>query len=284
MKQKSILIAESGSTKTDWCLLKAGKAKHFKTQGINPYFLNQSEIIDILEQELPIKPEKELVDSIVFYGSGIANSDKRTILEKCLRYHFGTRAIQVESDMLAAAQATCQGTAGISVILGTGSNSCYFDGKKIKDRQKSLGYVLGDEGGGNHIGKKLLQHFLYGVMEQDLAAEFEETFKYTQDELLEHIYRKPFPNRFLAQFASFCFSHRGHYLIENVLEDCINEFFMSHLIKYKQAWKVPVHFVGSVSYESRDIIEGLCMQYELQLGQIMKSPMQGLVQWLKKAK
>jgi glucosamine kinase len=281
MKQKSILIAESGSTKTDWCLIKAGKSKHFKTQGINPFFLSQSDIIEILEQELKINPEKEIVDEILFYGSGIANSDKKDILTKCLRYHFGTREIQVESDMLAAAQATCQGDAGIAVILGTGSNSCYFDGKKIKDKQVSLGYVLGDEGGGNHLGKKLLQHYLYDIMDNDLAKEFEATFKYTKDELLEHIYRKPFPNRFLAQFASFCFSHRGHYLIENVIEDCLNEFFINHLIKYKQAWKVPVHFVGSVSYESRDVLANLCHQYDLQLGSVIKSPMQGLVKWLK---
>jgi glucosamine kinase len=281
MKQKSILIAESGSTKTDWCLLQSGKAKHYKTQGINPFFLNQSEIIDILEKELSINPEKIIIDEIIFYGSGIANSDKKDILSKCLRYHFGTRKIAVESDMLAAAQASCQGAPGISVILGTGSNSCYFDGKKIKDRQVSLGYVLGDEGGGNHLGKKLLQYYLYGIMEKDLAAAFEETYRYTKDELLEHIYRKPFPNRFLAQFAAFCFANRGHYLIENIIEDCLNEFFINHLIKYKQSWKVPIHFVGSVSYESRDIVAQLCQQYELQLGTIMKSPMEGLVKLYK---
>jgi glucosamine kinase len=145
----------------------------------------------------------------------------------------------------------------------------------------SLGYVLGDEGGGNHLGKKLLQYYLYGIMEKDLAAAFEETYRYTKDELLEHIYRKPFPNRFLAQFAAFCFANRGHYLIENIIEDCLNEFFINHLIKYKQSWKVPIHFVGSVSYESRDIVAQLCQQYELQLGTIMKSPMEGLVKLYK---
>jgi glucosamine kinase len=281
MQSKNILIAESGSTKTDWCLVRSGKATHYKTQGINPFFLTQGEIIEIFEAELKINTNKISVDQVIYYGSGIANSEKKENLIKCLRYHFGIKNISVESDMLAAAQATCQRDKGIAVILGTGSNSCYFDGKKITDKQVSLGYVLGDEGGGNHLGKKLLQYYLYGILEQEMKDAFTESFKYTQDEILENIYRKPFPNRFLAQFAKFCFEHRGHYVIENIIEDCINEFFINHLIKYKQAWKVPVHFCGSVSFEAQDIIAQLCGQYDLQLGTIMKSPMKGLVQYFK---
>jgi glucosamine kinase len=284
MQQKSILLAESGSTKTDWVLLNGNRAKHFNTQGINPYFLNQQEILDILEQELGINADKVQLDQIIFYGSGIANSDKKDLLVKCLRYHFGIKNIVVESDMLAAAQASCQHTKGIAVILGTGSNSCYYNGKAIAAKQVSLGYVLGDEGGGNHIGKKLIQHYLYGIMDDELQAQFEKSFKYTQAELLEHIYRKPFPNRFLAKFAAFCFQHRGHYLIENILEDCLNDFFTTHLIKYKQAWQVPIHFCGSVSYEARDIIAQLCYQYNLQLGNIIKSPMAGLIPFYKNKK
>ncbi len=282
MANKTILIAESGSTKTDWCLLKNNKAKHFKTQGINPYFLSQADIITILENELPWNPDKMPIDEIVYYGSGIANSDKKDLLTKCLRYHFGTRKITVESDMLAAAQATCGNTKGVAVILGTGSNSCYFDGKKMAVKQVSLGFALGDEGGGNHIGKKILQYYFYDILDTDLKAAFEKQFKYSKDEIIESIYRKPFPNRFLAQFAAFCFAHRGHYLIENILEDCLNDFFINHLIKYKQSWSCPIHFVGSVSWESRDIIAALCEQYEVQLGTILKSPMQGLVQYYKK--
>jgi N-acetylglucosamine kinase-like BadF-type ATPase len=281
MQSNNILIAESGSTKTDWCLLRNGKATNYKTQGINPFFLSQGEIIDIFEKELKINTDKILLDKIIFYGSGIANSEKKENLIKCLRYHFGIRNITVESDMLAAALATCQHNKGIAVILGTGSNSCYFDGKKMAEKQVSLGFVLGDEGGGNHLGKKLLQYYLYGILEKEMQDAFEETFKLTQSEILESIYRKPFPNRFLAQFAKFCFDHRGHYIIENIIEDCLNEFFINHLIKYKQVWKVPVHFCGSVSYEAQDVIAQLCGQYNIELGQIMKSPMKGLMQYFK---
>jgi glucosamine kinase len=281
MQPKTILIAESGSTKTDWCILKNNRATHYKTQGINPYFLSQGEIIDILEKELPINADKIIIDEIVFYGSGIANSEKKDVLIKCLHYHFGTRKITVESDMLAAAIATCGKGKGIAVILGTGSNSCYFDGKKMSEKQVSLGYVLGDEGGGNHLGKKVVQYFLHGIFEADMQAQFTSMFKLTEAEILEAIYRKPFPNRFLAQFAKFCFANRGHYHIENIIEDCLNDFFINHLLKYKNAWKVPIHFVGSVSYESQDVIAQLCEQYELQLGTIMKSPMEGLINYYK---
>jgi glucosamine kinase len=281
MQENNILIIESGSTKTDWCLLNAKKTKHYKTQGINPFFATQGEIIDIFEKELSINPDKVNIEKIIYYGSGIANSEKKETLIKCLRYHFGIKQISVESDMLAAAQATCQHTKGIAVILGTGSNSCYYDGKKMAEKQVSLGFVLGDEGGGNHLGKKLLQYYLYGILEKEMRDAFDESFKLTQDEMLESIYRKPFPNRFLAQFAKFCFEHRGHYLIENIIEDCLNDFFINHLIKYKQAWKVPVHFCGSVSFEARDVIAQLCMQYDLELGNVMKSPMSGLVNFFK---
>ncbi len=278
---QNILLAESGSTKTDWCLLKNGKATHFNTQGINPFFLTQNEIIEIFEKELSINPDKVAIDKIVYYGSGIANSEKKEILHKCLRYHFGTKNITVESDMLAAAQATCQQSKGIAVILGTGSNSCFYDGKKITDTQASLGYVLGDEGGGNAIGKKVLQYYFYNIFDAEQRASFDEMFKLTQAEILENIYRKPFPNRFLAQFARYCFVNRGNYLIENIIEDCLNEFFINHLLQYKNIWKVPVHFCGSVSHESADILQQLCNQYEIECGTIMKSPMKGLISYFK---
>jgi glucosamine kinase len=281
MQAKSILIAESGSTKTDWCLLRNGKAIHYHTQGVNPFFLTQGEIIEVFEKELKINTEKITLDQIIYYGSGIANSEKKEILIKCLRYHFGIKNISVESDILAAAQATCQRNKGIAAILGTGSNSCYFDGKKIIDKQVSLGFVLGDEGGGNHLGKKLLQFYLYGIIEKELKDAFEQEFKLTQAEILESIYRKPFPNRFLAQFAKFCFQHRGNYVIENIIEDCLNEFFINHLLKYKQIWKMPVHFCGSVSFEAQDVLQQLCNQYDIEIGQVMKSPMKGLVQYFK---
>ncbi len=278
---ETLLLAESGSTKTDWCIIKDGKAKHYNTQGINPFFLTSGEIAEIFNAELKINVAKTPIDKILYYGSGVANSEKKNILIRCLVDHFKTKNVHVENDLLAAALATCGTNKGIACILGTGSNSGYFDGKKFATKQVSLGFVLGDEGGGNHIGKRLLQHYLYNILEPEMRDKFDDMFKLTQDEILEAIYRRPFPNRFLAQFAPFCFANRGHFIIENIIEDCLNEFFINHLIQYKNAWKVPVHFVGSISYETKDVVATLCDQYGLQLGTIMKSPMQGLVKFFK---
>ncbi|HOZ52378.1 MAG TPA: N-acetylglucosamine kinase [Chitinophagaceae bacterium] len=275
----TILIAESGSTKTDWCLMENGKKKNFQTQGINPFFLQEHEIISIFKSELKINLSKTKIDEIHFYGAGINSEDKKKIIERSLKNHFQIKKVKSYSDMLAAAKATCQHQKGITTILGTGSNSCYYDGKKIAYKTRALGYILGDEGGGTHIGKKVLQYFLHAIFDKELQAAFSEKYMTDTDSILENIYRKPFPNRYIAQFASFIFEHRGHYMIENIAEDCINDFFINHLLQYPQIWKMPVHFSGSISYYLRDIIKNMCEQYEIQCGQIIQKPMKGLIEY-----
>lgn len=276
MSAKTILIAESGSTKTDWCLIHQGKKTKKNTQGINPFFLQEHEIISILEHELKIKPTTK-IDEIHFYGAGISSIDKQKIIERCLNLYFSTKNAKCYSDMLASARATCGTHKGIATILGTGSNTCYFDGKKIAFKTASLGYVLGDEGGGTHLGRKVLQYYLHGIFEKDLMLAFEQKFQKSTEEILDGIYKKSFPNRYLASFAQFIFEQRGHYMIENIAEDCINEVFINHLLRYPKVEKLPVHFTGSVSFFLKDIIKNLCEQYGLQLGQIVQKPIQGLI-------
>lgn len=274
---KNILIAESGSTKTDWCYLSGGKKKNFQTQGINPFFLQETEIISIFRNEIRLSLSKNPIDEIHFYGAGINSDDKKQLIERSLKQYFGLRKVHSYSDMLAAARATCNHEKGIACILGTGSNSCYFNGKKIAFKTAALGYVLGDEGGGTHLGKKVLQYYLHGIFDQDLMDAFDDTFRTNTETILEHIYRKPFANRYIAQFTSFIFAHRGHYMIENIAEDCVNDFFINHLLRYPQVWKVPVHFSGSVSFYLKDILQNLCTQYGIQCGQIVQKPLKGLV-------
>jgi glucosamine kinase len=156
MNKHSILIAESGSTKTDWCLLADNKKKHFNTQGINPYFLNENEILSIFRNEIKLNPNRTQIQEIHFYGAGINSEDKKKIIERCIMQHFGLQKVYCYSDMLASARSTCKQDKGIACILGTGSNSSYFDGKKLTFKTKALGYILGDEGGGTHLGKKVL--------------------------------------------------------------------------------------------------------------------------------
>ena len=167
-------------------------------------------------------------------------------------------------------------------ILGTGSSSCYYDGKKIKEQQPSLGYLAGDEGSGNHMGKRILQYYAYGTFDAELKTGFEMRFGNDLTAIIKKLYSEPYPNRYLAAFTPMLKDLRGHYMVENIVEDCINDFFHKSILKYRQAWKQPLHFTGSVAYMFRDVVENLCDQYELELGKIEKSPMDGLVQYYKR--
>ena len=279
MKAKQILVAESGSTKTDWALISKGKITHFATQGIHPFFLQKEEIFSIFENELKINPIKTKLDEIHFYGAGINSEDSKNKIENCLIQYFNCKNAHTYSDMLASARATCLNEKGIACILGTGSNSCFFNGKKISHKTHSLGYILGDEGSGNHLGKKVLQYYLHNLFEDDIKKKFEAKYSNSLDEILENVYKKPFPNRYLAQYASFIFENRGNFMIENIAEDVLNDFFINHLLRYKEVWKTPVHFTGSVAFFLKDILENLCYQYELKLGNIIQRPMKGLVKF-----
>ena len=277
MASKNILIAESGSTKTDWCLIQGNRKKMFQTQGINPYFLLEMEKLFIFENELKIQRSKTQIDEIHFYGAGINSTDHKKRIEKCLKMHFKIKDVYSYSDLLASARATCGHQKGIACILGTGSNSCYYDGKKMGFKTPALGYILGDEGGGTHLGKKILQYYLHDIFDKELKTKFESQFEFSKENILENLYRKPLANRYLASFASFVFENRGHYMIENIAEDCLNDFFIHHLIRYPNIHKLQVHFTGSVAFFLKDIIKNLCDQYDLSLGSIIQKPMKDLI-------
>jgi N-acetylglucosamine kinase-like BadF-type ATPase len=277
MNQTNLLIAESGSTKTDWCLIIKGKKKNMQTQGINPYFMNETEMRSILERELKIDASKTDIEEIHFYGAGINSEDKKKLIARCLKHKFKGSKVNTYSDMLACARATCQHQKGIACILGTGSNTAFYNGKKISFKTPSLGYLLGDEGGGTYIGRKVLQYFLHEIFDNDLMKAFRAAYPEDVDAILESVYRKPLPNRYLANFTNFVFQHRGHYMIENIAEDCLNDLFINHLLRYPQIHKTAVHFTGSVAFYLKDILQNLCEQYEIECGQIVQYPMKGLI-------
>ena len=280
--KKTILIAESGSTKTDWCLIQSGKKKMLSTQGINPFFMMENDIIKILQDELKLNPLKLNLDEIHFYGAGINSDDKKKIIEKSLKKYFVVKKVNSYSDMLASARSTCQHDKGIACILGTGSNTCLYDGKKIGYKTHALGYILGDEGGGTSIGKKVLQYYLHGIFDAELMAKFDNQFGISKDDILENIYRKPFPNRYLAKFTQFVLDNRGHYMIENIAEDALNDLFINHLLRYPKIHQTPVHFTGSVAWHLKDILKNLAEQYEIQLGKVIQKPIKGLIEYHQK--
>jgi glucosamine kinase len=273
------LIADSGATKAEWCLLKNGKKKTIFTSGISPYFLDTEQIIALLVKELRPKLKNVEVGEVHYYGTGCANPMNARSVKKALSIVFEKAMVSVNHDLMAAARALCGRKKGIACILGTGSNSCYYDGKKIVKNSPGLGYVLGDEGSGAYLGKKVIQYYLYGTFDEELRARFDASYTTNASGILENVYKKPMPNRYLAGFCRFLAENRGHYMIENIIEDGLNDFFFTHLCKYRETWTLPVSFAGSVAFGFQDVLKQLCNSYEFELGKIMKNPMEGLVEY-----
>jgi N-acetylglucosamine kinase-like BadF-type ATPase len=273
------LIADSGATKAEWCLLDKGKRKTIFTQGISPYFLNTEQITELLVKELKPKLKNTEISDIFYYGTGCANPTNAKSVHRAILNVFPGSKAEVTHDLMAAARALCGKAKGIACILGTGSNSCYYDGKKIVKNSPGLGYVLGDEGSGAFLGKKVIQYYLYGTFDDELRGRFDATYTTTAAEILENVYKKPLPNRYLAGFTRFLAENRGHYMIENIIEDGLNDFFFYHLCKYRETWTLPVNFTGGVAFGFKDVLQQLCNSYEFELGKVMKNPMEGLVEY-----
>jgi len=275
------LIADSGATKAEWCLLNNGEKKNLFTQGISPYFLNTDQIAELLTKELLPELKNLTVEHIFYYGTGCANIENAKSIKKALTRIFPKAEVNVNTDLMAAARAVCGHEKGIACILGTGSNSCYYNGKNIVKNSPGIGYVLGDEASGAYLGKKVLQYYLYNTFDEDLRARFDAKYVTTPSEILDNVYKKPLPNRYLASFTMFLAENRGHYMIENIIEDGLNDFFFQHLCKYNEVWKYPVSFVGSVAFGFKDVIQELCSSYEFDLGTVLKNPMEGLIKYHK---
>jgi glucosamine kinase len=281
MPMSTILIADSGSTKAEWCLLSGKTKKTILTQGLSPYFVTGAQITEILQKQVLPKIKNNLPDEIYFYGTGCANTKNAKLVKNAIEKAFANAKVTVHHDLFGAAKALCGTKKGIACILGTGCNSCYYNGKKIIANSPGLGYVLGDEGSGAYLGKKVLQYFLYKTFDAELSAAFQEKYNISKEDILEQVYKKPLANRYLASFAIFLSEHRGHYMIENIIEDALNDFFYTHLCKYKESWSYPISFTGSVAFAFKDVIKDLCNSYQFQLGKIIKKPMDGLIQFHK---
>ena len=276
---RSILIADSGSTKTQWCLLAGDKKKMISTQGISPYFLNDESLEKILTEELLPKTGKIEIDEVHYYGTGCSNPINISLVKRGLKKLYKNATVNVNHDLLGAAKALCGHEKGIACILGTGSNSCYYNGKKVVKNSPGLGFILGDEGSGTHLGKKVLQYYLYNTFDAELMDKFKMKYPQTSSEILDSVYKEELPNRFLAGFVPFLIENRGHFMIENIIEDSINDFFFNHIYKYRESWSLPINFVGSVAYGFKDILVDMCREYEIKLGNVIKSPMDGLIKY-----
>ena len=274
------LIADSGATKAEWCLIDGKKKRSFITQGLSPYFITSLQMEEIISKEIKTKLKNIVPEEIYFYGTGCISVNNIKLVKKALKAVFpGTKKLFVDNDIVGAAKGLVADQKGIVCNLGTGSFCCFYNGKKIVKNSPGLGYILGDEGSGAYLGKKVIQHFLYNTFDADLMDRFNAKFNTNRQEILDKVYRQPFPNRYLASFTMFLAENRGHYMIENIIEDGFNDFFFNHIYKFRESWTLPINFIGSVAYGFKDVLEEMCSSYELQLGKVMQKPMDGLIKF-----
>jgi len=278
------LIADSGSTKTSWCLIADDGTENLcSTQGINPYQQTEEDIYKVIRFELlPQLLSTHVLTSpqleVYFYGAGCtpeASPKVASAINSALRRNAD---IEVQSDMLGAARGLCGHEAGIVAILGTGSNSCYYDGTNIQKNVSPLGFILGDEGSGAYIGKRLVGDVLKHQLPDDICQQFFFDTRLTAPEIIRRTYREPFPNRFLASLSPFCASHRDDPSIHALLIDCFSQFFVRNISSYDPA---PVHVVGSVGHFYQEEIREAAVALGYTIGRVLQEPINGLIAYHK---
>jgi glucosamine kinase len=272
-----MLIADSGSTKTEWRLVNGQTTiKTTFTQGINPFYQDSAQIAEMLQLEFP-KPDA--ITRLYFYGAGCANAEKNKVVEDGLRNHFITDNISIASDLTGAARAMCQTSPGIACILGTGSNSCYYNGQSIVENVSPLGFILGDEGSGAVIGKTLIGNILKKQLPQHIIDRFFEHYPVSPADIIHHVYRLPFPNRYLAQYSKFVAQHIGDPQLEQMVLGCFDAFIERNVLQYANAQQYPIHFTGSVAFYFAKQLNISLAKHGLSCGTIVASPMDALVRY-----
>lgn len=276
-----ILIADSGSTKTDWVLLNKKKASlHYLTEGYNPYYYGTEKIEVIVGSQLLTQLEDpSQVKAIYFYGAGCSTAINNEKVASPLRRFFPQAHITIEHDLLGAAHALLGRTEGIACILGTGSNTCYFDGQKVVNQVPSLGYIYGDEGSGTYIGHRLIKDYLSGYLPADLEKIFEDENELNKAQVLADSYNNPNPNKFMALFPKFVKRHIDHPYLDEMVDTCFQDFYREQLGRYEKCHDLPVSFVGSIAYEFRPQLERLAERNNFKIGKIIQKPVYGLIDY-----
>lgn len=275
-----ILIADSGSTKTAWCLVHDSQiVKRFETAGINPFFQTEDEIVAQLKDGLLPEVEANCVENIYFYGAGCANPEKNRVLEGLLMSVVGSKTAFVASDMLGAARGLLGRESGIACILGTGANSGVYDGEDLVKGVYAGGYILGDEGSGGVLGKLLIADWVKKQMPQDIYDALTEEYGLTYLGIVDRVYKQAFPNRWLAQFTKFMSAHREHPYIHNLLVEAFKAFFNRNIKQYDEWESLEVGFVGSIAFYFNAELKEAAEACGIKLGKVMQNPIEGLVEY-----
>jgi N-acetylglucosamine kinase-like BadF-type ATPase len=275
-----IIVADSGSTCTDWVIIEEKQLiDTFKTKGFNPYFTKSEEITGELKSKYPKHIDLNAIETIYFYGSGCSSKEMNLIIHNGLSPFFKNSKIEIEHDLLAAARALFQNESGIAVILGTGSNTCYYDGKSIVKNITSLGFILGDEGGGDYMGKLLIQRYLNKELPDEIMHAFFSEYNLTSNQILHAVYKEEYPNRFLSTFSKFILNHAENEAISKIINTTFSDLFSKHICKYKNYKNLNIRCTGSISHFFSKQLNAVAKSYSAQIDLIEKEPIKGLTQY-----
>ena len=277
-----ILVADSGSSKTDWMAYRDGETLTFNTQGINPYFTNANDVSRIISKNKELAAYANEVTEIYFFGAGCSSPDKHEIISNGLSAFFTKAYISIDHDLIGSAYATCGNKKGLSCILGTGSNICFYDGENVHDGKHGLGYVLGDEGSGTYFGKKVLVSYLYGTMPADLRELFAKQFQIDKETVIINVYQKPFPNSYLAGFSRFLYGNKTHPFVQQMLKEGFQEFIDTNVKDYKAYKTLDCNFVGSIAFFYQDELREVFADNGIKVGKILQKPVTGIFDYILK--
>ncbi len=276
-----ILIADCGSTKIDWCLLNGNeKVAQIFTTGMNALMLTEEEMTECIKKELMPHIVSYKVDEIYYYGAGIINDEIKSHVVNALKANIPSATrIEVDSDLLAAARALCGRKPGIACIMGTGSNSCYYDGEKVVDNVSPLGYILGDEGSGAVLGKLLVGDVLKKQLPEAICDKFLKEYDMDRTKIITAVYRQPAANRFLAKFAPFLLNNIDVPEVHDLVLRAFTAFFVRNVESYPGHKELPVNFVGSVAYYQKKTLVEAAEARGITIGTILQNPMEGLIKY-----
>lgn len=275
-----MLIADSGSTKTWWAVVQEGETeKVIQTQGLNPYFTPPELMHEILHDELVHNLVCDTVDRIFFYGAGCSTENNQDLIMNQIRRFFRAARVEVHHDILGAARALFGKGEGIACILGTGCNSCFYDGERAMSDIPSLGYLFGDEGGGSYLGKQFLEKYLKDRLPGQIRKAFDTRYRFTLEDILNALYNKPFPNRFLASFSLFLKDHTSDPFVHELIYFSFIEFIKAHITRYENYFNYPTGFIGSIAFHYQDILREAAAAEAITVSKILEAPIQGLVEY-----
>ena len=275
-----VLIVESGSTKSDWVLLSPeNKQDVYSSMGFNPYFHSSAVIENELRRHAELMSHAEKIQQIYFYGAGCSSSEMNDIVKLGLTNVFTNAQIHIDHDLMACAYATYSGNPSICCIIGTGSNSCYFDGKTVSEVVPALGYILGDEGSGTYFGKKLLSAFLYHQLPKHVEEDFVKEYAIDKNEIVNKVYRNENANVYIASFMPFIAKHKDELFFQKMIEDGLRHFIEVHVCCYPNYKDVEINFVGSIASVFRNALDRAANSLDARIGRVVQKPVEGLVSY-----